>query len=349
MTYAKQLMDSIRDSLYIYPAGEGYEQYKERILYSALSEWVRTLVYGDSNRELGTSKIKTSVDIRFVQYHLTEIANAFIDLFHIPDDWFDKKSQNQASHLASSVIKDMVFTGNIAQIHDRLYPVPLQYYQCYDGIFLAAGDTVSKNTLYITAGTGKWRMVSRRRLEKDVPVNLLSKKRIINIPAKDYYNVLEKEMPWQNKIPDENFQIFESGSRGRYSQCWIDGDLFDIPQGLSLIRTSENFVPVYSLLRRKNNVIETAELDSWYRETKEYYRILYALNFRRNTPAGCTVKHIGKFYYLKLWSRLPDFEQRLLMNCSWPVKTYDNMYERFIPDNLWCVVEEILTFLGIHQ
>lgn len=344
MEYSDDLLNSMEKQLQVFPEGQKKAVFQQRLLYSALAEWVKNLVYGDSNGELGEEKTYASVDILYVQYHLTEIAEAFIDFFCIADSWFEADEEKRGSSLASQVIQDMIFTGNVMEIHRKLCPVPLCFYQYRKDLFLAIGDSIKSNHLLKTVGTSKWLISPNKN------TNIVARKitPVVDIPVAEYYERLDRGMPWKEQELQGYYQIFKTGRPGKYSECWIPFEVTDLPQGLSMIRSCDDFNKRYFMIRRIDDRIKMAELDSWYVETREYYRILYALNYHQFCPGRCTMIHRGKFYYLKLWSALPDYEQRLLMNCSWPYRMYNDRYARIIPGFLWKIISEMLQFLGIE-
>lgn len=346
MEYSKRLLSSMEKDLQIFPEGRKGHEFNQCLVYSALAEWVRCLVYGESNGELGEEKEQACVDILYVQHHLAKIADAFVDFFHIPEAWLGSDQRNSGSSLASQVIQDMIFTGNIMEIHRDLYPVPLHYYKYEDGLYLALGDSILAGRLFKTVGTSKWAVYGQQNKELEKIARIRTP--IVDIPIDKYCEKLDAAMPWQVQEPEGYYQIFKTGSTGKYSECWVPLEVTALPQGLSMIRSCDDFNKAYFLVRRTRDKVEMAALDPWYIETKEYYRILYALNRQQSCPGGCTVQHKGNFYYLKLWSALPNQEQRLLMDCSWPHRTYDDRYARIIPERFWGIIRRMLGALEIE-
>jgi hypothetical protein len=249
----------------------------------------------------------------------------------------------KASKLTNRIIQDVIYSYNMAEINSRrIVPLEQGIYKYGNTICLLRGSVPFDEHIY-NVGPAKWVFCEQK--EKKFKLD----ERIINISGQCYYDILNIEAAWQYRTLSSKYLIFKLGSNGKYSKCWIPCPVENIPYNLSILKLDDKYNGGYFLTKKSEKIEEiyVASLDSWYIESKEYYRILYALNYHNGTPAEFKVKKHNDYHELYLSSALPDYENRLLINCSWPLRSYNDQYGRIIPNFLWEIVESALTFLGI--
>lgn len=319
-------------------------EYNQRLIYSAAAAWAKTLVYGHSYSDHALENDFVNTDIMYIQIHLSKVLEAYLQCFKINRDWIEKESdlgiKESASTLASHIIREVLYTYGLAEIFSRrITTIRTSFYKYDKDLYLIRGNAVNATNVY-SVGVSQWK--------RDGYVeNHLVNKKIIDVSGKDYYGVMEKEFDWKESNLTGGYLIFKLGSKGRYSSCWRPISLYEIPIGISILRLDDKYNGGYILVKKKEDKLLITELDPWYIEEKEIYRILYALNYYNGTPAQFIVQIREDFIILKCSSALPKYEDRILTCCSWPYINITNKYLRVVPKFLWETVEKLLTELGI--
>ncbi len=320
-------------------------EYNHRLIYSAASAWVKTLVYGHSYSDNALENDFVNTDIMYIQTHLSKVLEAYLQCFKINRNWIDKESdlgiKESASTLASHIIREVLYTYGLAEIYSRrITPISTSFYKYDNDLYLIRGNAVNETNVY-SVGVSQWK--------RDGSVeNYLINKKIIDVSGKDYYGVMEKEFDWKESNLTGGYLVFKLGSKGRYSNCWRPISMYNIPIGISILRLDDKYNGGYILAKRNDNNLLTTELDPYYIEEKEFYRILYALNYSNGTPAEFIVQKKDDYYFLECSSALPKYEDRILTCCSWPYINITNKYLRVVPKFLWETVQKLLTELGIN-
>ncbi|MGF7060874.1 hypothetical protein [Brassicibacter mesophilus] len=319
-------------------------EYNQRLIYSAGAAWAKTLVYGRSYADSKLSDSFINTDIMYIETHLSKVLEAYLLCFDINHDWIDSTStsgyEGRARALASQIIKEVVYTYNLVQILSRrITTVQTSFYKYTDNLYLIRGNVLNENNVY-SVGVAQWK-------KDDNLEDYMTDRKIINVAGKDYCKIMDKEFDWKESDLNGNYLIFKLGSKDAYSKCWKPIGLNEIPQGISIIRLANEYNGGYILVKNNKGKLHIAELDPWYIEQKEIYRILYALNYENGTPAEFKVRKKEDYYILRCRGGFPTYEDRIITCCSWPYMTFNNKYLRIIPNFLWEVVEKQINKLGI--
>lgn len=315
--------------------------FNQRLIYSAGAAWAKTLVYGQSYTDVKAGYDFANTDIMYIQSHLGKVLEAYLKSFEVNYKWLEQELSvdAQARELASQIIKDILYTFNLAEINSRrIIPLKVQFYK-YNRKFLVRGEWFMDKTVY-SVGVAQW--ILNSNIDQYV-----EDKRIVDVDGRNYYRVIEEQFKWYEAELNSNYMMFVVGMKGGYSKCWKPVEIADIPFAVVMLRLADEFNGGYILARKRNGIVEISDLDPWYIEEKEIYRILYALNYKNGTPAEFKVKRHMDFYELQFASALPKYEDRIVNCCSWPNGVYNSKYARIVPNYLWYTVESILTFLGI--
>ena len=319
---------------------ESDRDFNQRLLISVLSEWARTLINGNSINEIGKKKQYNNVDIMYLQNNLTKIAYAYLQCWEYNEDWLEFNSLTSekeiASDIASSIIRELLETKNLAEISSRrIVDVPHSYVKFGDWC-LVKGFSTEKDLYRI--GTARW----RDKLE-----NVVVEKRIIDIRGDEYCEYINKNFPWRKINLSSQYLIFMPGKTGNYSKCWIPFKE-KLIRKLCIIKSADKFNTGYILLRREVDNLQGIPLDPAYISHNEIYRILYALNYSNGTPAKCKIQNLQDYIIVHLPGALPEYEQQLFLNASWPYRGYSDKYVRIIPSYLKDIVLNCLSFMGIR-
>jgi hypothetical protein len=319
-------------------------EFNQRLIYSAGAAWVKTLVYGYSYTNSNLDCEFVNNDIMYIESHLSKVIEAYLKCFDINIDWIEKNDicgdVEKSRAMASQIIKDTINTYSVAQVMSRrITPIKKKLYKYGENLYLVRGEVPMDKTIY-SVGAVQW-------IVADNIDNYELDKKIVSIPVKNYYEIIDKEFIWKEKKLHSDFLIFRTGSKGSYSKCWRSIEVSDIPQGINILKLDSTFSGGYILVKKNNNKLLVSELDPWYIEEKEIYRILYTLNYKKNSPAEFKVIKREEHYILRYSSAIPNYENRIISSCSWPYVTYDDKYSKIVPDFLWGVVKNLLRDLEI--
>lgn len=328
---------------------ESNEKYGNRLIYTALATWARTLVLGKSYTDLADEAKYAdisyhNIDIMHIQVRLTQIAYGMLMSMPHSEDWISNIGiQDQCSQLASNIIEKLIFCYEISKLNDarRLTNSPIRYANFTNNQLVLGGEQwkISDKKL-ISVGLGRWIQKTK------YPENY---REIFNIPDYSpniYYNTLLKSAFWKENKLNSQYKIFKIGTNFFYYKAWQDLNISELPQGISLLKNTE-VNEGYIIVNRDNNGISTARLDKWYYDENEIYRIMYVLDSYNETPAVFKAKTYDNYVILHCHSRLPNPEMRILLMSSWPERSYNDDFYRIIPKFLWSEIEDMLTNLGI--
>ena len=342
----KELINKIASDLNIYKFElESKEEYNQRLIFSSSAIWAKTLLYGNSINDSNDTKKYINVDKRYVSHYLSKVIVGYLNIMNtnlnwIIDDEDNNSIEDKSSNLASYIIEELINTYNIADIGGGRLTLPPKTEIYYGGNACEVFGDISHEGSLVSIGTSQWKL--------DVDKNLYTKNKwLINIPVKEYYQFIKDSFKWKSKKLPSEYKIFKLGYINSYSKCWIPIKFEELPRGISLLKVENKSDIGYILIKKYEDNLMISEIDSWYKENKEIYRILLALNYENKTPAIFNVKDNGDYKILYLRTGIPNYEKRIIISCSWPYGKYNNEYVRIIPSDMWEVVESQLNFLGI--
>lgn len=322
---------------------ESENEYNQRIVYSAASMWVRTLIYGNSINDMRQDRVIVYPDIMYVQSRLSKVIGAYIKSLKVNLDWIESKyskTDEIAMDLASCIIQEMLYTNNIAEVCERkISAVPQRYYRYGEWIQVRGQMNYGQDLLSL--GVSQWTQKANR-------TDTTEEQRVVATKACKYYELMNHNFGWENASLTSTYVIFKEGSTRAYSKCWVPYIQEKTSDGIHIIKETNEFNGGYVLVKHTAKDVQMATIDPWYIETREIYRILYALNVNNGTRAQFKVKDEGDCKVLCFASALPDFENRIILSISWPYRDYADKYSRIIPKSMWSIAERILDDLGIE-
>ena len=322
---------------------EAIELFGNRIIYSAVAAWIRTALLGKSYSDIELDNDELSVDVMHLIQRVKPIATALISTIPHGDKWF---LSDELSSMASNCVKiihlNMVLCNEVAVMNNRrrmsISPEKkLEFGN--NSIVLGGVSWQTPDRRISTFGIGRWIKSKSEGL-----YNLNEELSIPSISALDWLNRLLKDVPWRNKIPEGDFKIFVPRQLKWHKDSWILCNVFDIPQGISLLK---NRFGAYVLVKKTGDIIKTVLLDQWYYKTKEICRIMYAISEKMEEPACFDVKLYDDCVVLHIHSRIPKAEERLILLTSWPHRNISDPFIKVIPMRLWKDVKNVLENLGI--
>lgn len=129
-------------------------EYVQRVIFSASSIWVRTLIFG-SNVE---DEVDAYPDIMYVQSRLAKVLNAYLENMEVNLDWIseDDDNSNVAMKFAGTVIDEMIYTFNIGEVKERqLCHVPYKEIAYGEWVQIRGNANFTKDIFSI--GVSQWK------------------------------------------------------------------------------------------------------------------------------------------------------------------------------------------------
>lgn len=315
-------------------------EFNQRLIYSALCMWVKSLIKGNSVNDFGNNVDETFPDIMYVQMNLAKVAEAYLECFECNYDWFDVENDTDnsiiAGKIAGVVIQDMIRFYEIGEVYGRKLSPVTKKTVAYGELIRKFGYSRCGN-MDVVIGGSIWSK------ENDAEENY---EEIIPLGGKEYYKYLEEKLNWTVEKIVGNYELFKVGTVRAYSKAWIPFDINKLKEGISLVKNANTFEPGYFLLSKNVSAIRIVRLDPWYRETNEIYRIMYALNAMNESPAQFRTKEYDDYVVLRYASALPENLNKIVLSLSWPYTTYFDCYSRIIPKTVWGYVKEKIEGLG---
>ncbi|MHC6180932.1 hypothetical protein ACYUJ6_13945 [Clostridium sp. JNZ X4-2] len=344
-----ELISQISQDLRMYPFdSETDEKYGSRVIYCALAAWAKVQILGNSYVEImnETEREYPCVSQRYVNERLRHVANGLVNAIPHLKKWTEvNDTRSVKKELSNYIIEKLIFCYQINKTCKTQWltssPERIVYFKNNE-LILGGVDWNSSLKGACAVGLGEWRN-KKQQCEPNY-------RKVFNIPEcnlEEYYRSLEENASWQLDELEDDYEYF-SGENGLWhSKAWRKLNRSCIPNGISLLRRSDQKCN-YVLLYHEKGKFFTAKLDEWYYREKEINRIMYALDYYRGKPAIFKAKTNGKIIELHCHSRLPDAETRILLMSSWPKRTYDDIYLREIPVFMWEDIEDMLDGLGIQ-
>lgn len=339
------LIDSIAKDLNIIRfKNEAIELFGNRIIYSAIAAWIRTALLGKSFSDIDLDNDESNVDVMHLIQRVKTIASALISTIPHSDKWFiSEELSSMASNCVRKILLNMVLCNEVAVMNNprRMSISPEKTLEFGTNSILLGGTSwQTSDSMISTFGFGRWIKSKSEGLHK-----LNDELSIPSISALDWLNILLKDVPWSNKIPEGDFKLFVPEQMKWHKDSWITCNVFDIPQGISLIK---NRVGAYVLVKKGRDFIKTVLLDQWYYKTKEICRIMYAISAKAGKPSCFEVTLYDDYVLVHIHSRIPKAEERLILLTSWPYKNISDSFIKVIPMLLWNDVKNVIENLGVQ-
>lgn len=309
-------------------------QYCNRILYSAIACWIKTVA---------TDKLLTSNNLGVSRQHIlsrcTPILNELLLRYPFSRSWFipEKDVDNPISLIRSRLIRhgdllNVGFKTNLILAKQKIIPLN-ESLAIYKGILL------NPETYYSGIAT------------LGLPLSLDMPPHHIHIQENiDWFNNYIKNAWWEkiNKW-NENIQFYNASikTRNNYS-CW-QSDMPIPTNGIILARTvANNLSSEYMLIKVNYGNYYIHRIDSFLQEMNEYRRFMFALRSLSQNKIPCQITMYDDHVLLKIRVHLPQNELRLLESYAWPHNSISDVLEWDIQLNIWSFIRPFFEALGFR-
>jgi len=315
--------------------------FNRRIVYSAAAAWVKELTNGKSYTSIIGGKNNQGVDFIHVKYHLSKVLSALCSCIEIGSGWNKSTSQEIfVNGFASYVLrKGVECPHNLVYIEDghHIMESPSRLIQIGNHFLLRGNATKSSDFFYV--GFCQW-----SRAKSDYIIDDKINPAFTSVDM--LYSSFFTDIKWKETVLKGRYSYYVPGKDNLLKLSWSAySDKRPLSDGVYLFYDNQS--RSYFMIKQENNRLMTASLDSWYIKNEEIYRIQYSLDYKNNTCRSVFATFYDEFVILKLVNKLPLWELNLVIAASWPLKTYDDEWERIIPIELWDSVKLLIEGLGL--
>lgn len=327
------IIDKIASDLGIYRYhDEDLTAYKCRIIYSAMSSWVKAIAM---DHPIGSKENHLSGVSR---RHIYERGNAVLDsLIKLNPEiasWFEDEDsdENPVVIIRNRLLNhgDLLnegFDTNLALsiAHKK------QFISGYDTIY---GEVLGKSIFYSGIST---LCNNNATMQSEVSEN-----------AEEWIKCFLKNI-WWSAIPSEMNELmyFNPAHKSQNNYSAWDSSLPNVSDEIILGRLTINKNEYeYYLLKPESKLMH--RIDPFLQEQGYHIRIMYALRKIANNSVSAVIKHYSDHIYLKLNAHLPTSERIMLESYAWPYNRINDILCWTMYGFIWEYIKPYFESIGIR-
>ncbi|KAF3301029.1 hypothetical protein FPV24_05815 [Carnobacterium sp. PL24RED07] len=327
----KQLIEDISYDLNIqkYPS-EKVKQYHSRIVYSAISLWMKYIILDNMIHE-DEAEIKTkNYHYRRSKEVLEEYSNLFpeISYWMYPDMDKDPIHVLRNRLIAAGEINEIDLSGNITVAKKKIIPITANISRMI--------EISTSNTEFKYVGITK--IINARNKQQPFLFTDNSLELVKEFLNPSFYY----------KIPkfEARYEVFNPLKGTKYEKHWIPNGRLN--SDIHLIRKETQQVNYwdYLLVVNKSDGLYQYPLNEMLVNQGFHYRLILGLRQLYDNPLVAEYRIIQDIVDLRLEYNLPRYEESVLTTYSWPKNNILDSWSFIVPLELWDRVAEILKTLG---
>ena len=330
---AEKEVDKMAMDLGIIPfQDESSLEYRSRVVYSAMSCWIKAIAMDRpvGNRDanfIGVSRRHIYERSRVILENICKIYPELSFWFNLSETEHHPVNLIRTRLLKHGDLRNEGFNTNIALSHSYSK-------QLSTGVETLYGELLGDDIEYVGIAT----------IRRNAIVNPAEK--LIRI--QDWLNEFLKELWWSKEFPNTNgWQFFNPATYVKNnSSAWQESlpqDVCGIILGRSCINKSEY---EYYLLKPKMKLLH--RIDPFLKNQGYHKRIMYALRDSVNNSSEATIKVYDSHVYLRLNAHLPEKENSLLERYAWPLRHVNDISAWIMTPFIWDFVKPFIESLGIR-
>lgn len=322
------IVRAMRDDMKIFPYSEESDcQYIGRLIYSALSQWLRVATQDELYGE-NISKSK-----RYIFNRGVELLNNFTEAIPEASKYFLSPEGNfEVEDVIRNIREKMLTSGELIEV-GKQKNVTIPIYSevvCASGFRRIVGiDNNPRDCVYC----GITRICKNE--EKMYVGDLIESEETLEFLAWIY-----KKAMWTKCSDLSGYEIFNPMSTKVPYQSWSDRANRSLEWHLGRVRTIEGYE--YWLLKLNREEWFQAPFPSVLHEYKEERRVILALRKKCNNEMNAMFEYKGNDTILYLYCGLPLKEESILETFCWPQVRYNDKYKYVMPTIVWDGIRNIL-------
>lgn len=339
MNSKDEILEEISNDLKILKyEGEDLVSYKSRVIYSALSNWVKisTLdidILNDVQRNIGQSR-------EYISNKASIFLQNIIDIFPEVYPWF---YPNDIKDKPEKIIIDRLKNaGEIIKSGFNSYLALPIYEECIVDNKTKVTRGIENKKIEMCTGLTQ---LKYSEVSYEVDKNrLFDFYGVENQTAKEMWDRYINQVTW-NKRTDISCPIFNKNSKVAFYKSWDDD--YKLNDGeISIYK--ENFSD-YGIIKKINNEIYTNQFNHAIIDNFEIRRFMYGLKYEANNPVKVDYKYLNnkKLVELSLKCTLPNHETNILLALGWPKNSILDTKNLIFSIHVWEFIKIILENLNI--
>lgn len=315
--------------------GESSQNYKCRLIYSAICEWMRYATqdkYGDEN----SSKSK-----HYLLSRCTEILNGFLEYEPECRIWFEDEDSDEktVANAIRSIREKMIRSGELVEVTEKKHLTVPRYNEINCALGYSRLYGFSEQPEQVS-------MVGITRIKQSNKND--SFEQLNHYDLEKYLHWIFERGEWVVCDDIERFEFFDITSKRIPSQSWIDKPIKSFERHIARI-TLYNGYHEYWVLKYLDGKWYCRALETVMQEYKEERRILLGLKKIYGNTMKAEMEYKAPVILLRLFCRLPVKEEIILDTFAWPLTGYNDKVCYVVPYKLWDSIKEYLTDdLGIE-
>jgi len=311
---------------------EDVTAYKCRVIYSAMSSWVKAIAM---DQPIGSKENHLSgVSRRHIYERGNAVLESLIKMNPETAPWFDVEDaeENPVVIIRNRLLNhgDLLNEG-----FDTNLTLPIvhrkQFISGYDTIY---GEVLGESIIYSGIST--------------LCNNNVTKQSEVIENAEEWLKGFLKNI-WWSAIPSEMNELmyFNPAHKSRNNYTAWDSMLPNVSDEIILGRLTINKNGYeYYLLKPKSKLMH--RIDPFLQEQGWHIRIMYALRKKANNSATAIIKNYGDHIHLKLYTHLPINERILLESYAWPYNRINDMLCWTMYSYIWDYIKPYFKSIGIR-
>ncbi|WP_268625859.1 hypothetical protein [Paenibacillus alvei] len=321
---------------------EKQEYFYSRIVYSALSMWIRysTLdedIFDHSVEKIGMSK-------RYILNKCQTFVDNMIELYPCIESWFyPEKQDTNPTEIVRNRLHQCGELVDVGFFTDVALP---DYEECSINEKVRIIRGIPSEGLYRMTGLAQLKVSEKENHNSVHLFNFYGLRDKSAISLLDEYLKLAK---W-NKRTTINGHIFNKYSMKSFSNSWESSCILkehDITIYRNPMHQKGN--RDYSFMKKVNNCIYVSQINEYLINQYEIRRFMYGLKGKANNPVRATYKRYDdkKIVELNLFNGLPTREESILFLLGWPMNNINDKNNLLFNNDVWEFVRKMLSNLNI--
>lgn len=339
MNNKKYILDEISNDLNIYKyKDEDFTIYKARVIYSALSKWIKisTLdsdLLEDEWDNIGQSK-------KYISNKAKIFLQNIIDIYPEARNWFYPEDMKENPE--TLIIDRLKNAGELVKSGFNTKLALPSYEECIISNSQKVTRGIEENNIQMHAGLVQLKLIDNScKVDKKLLFEFYG---VEDKNATEIWNIYLKNCEWR-KRPEITCQIFNKYSKVNFFRSWEEN--YKLREGeISIYKENHND---YGVIKKIKGEIYTSQFKSVLVEEYEIRRFLYALKCEASNNTIAYYRYIeeGGVVELNLKSALPNHENNILLALGWPKNSIKDNTNLIFSIHVWEFIKLILENLNI--
>lgn len=309
--------------------GESYQSWTSRVLYSAVSCWIKTSTLDSPGCEVskGVSKKHVLLKCRPI---LEEFVNRYkeqSDYFLVNESGEDAVSILRSRLLAADEIRVVGFDSYIILSSDKEISLTESLNRCF-------GKLLDEDAFY--SGVSLLRKGLNESFSKPIIQS-----------SEEWFDDFTKRLWWEEMGHMDELEFFDPFRQvNNLYGCW-GKSLVSSVNGFILARRTVNLYDYEYFIIKQGEKMKYHGLEPLGKELQLQIRLAILFKALANNPMTANIDNHDEYVRLKLYNKLPLKERQILETYAWPNDRIDNEYDWVMSSEIWDYVKPYIEALNI--